>query len=297
MARSTVTISHSTPQATAQPGRPARANATVPTIAQTRPQTLSHRRSRRALRAVVGSLPVRIGITTPTVKTYSSWCTFTKDGGTTTGSNGAGGGSLRADERLAGWLRDLESEGEPDGPRVEASLPDADDAAGRPARPVRAAHEYVNELVALRARLVADPEAMTLLRRCVAPVRTGHGGDRQRVGAARVPGVRPERWGAASTVYVFVAALPVRARLPPRAGCPGRRVPAHPRRPGPAHGRAPRRVGTSGLLVALVDRAALPRGAVPAGAAAVPAGAARRAHGEAGRRAAGLRRRPRTTSV
>jgi hypothetical protein len=62
---STVTTSHSTPHAAAQPGRPASANAAVPKIVQTRPQTLSQKRMRSALRAVVGSLPVRIRITTP----------------------------------------------------------------------------------------------------------------------------------------------------------------------------------------------------------------------------------------
>ncbi|GAA3791639.1 hypothetical protein GCM10022403_027100 [Streptomyces coacervatus] len=62
---STVITSHSTPQAAAHPGRPTRANAAVPKIAQTSPHTLSQKRARSALRAVVGSLPVRIGITAP----------------------------------------------------------------------------------------------------------------------------------------------------------------------------------------------------------------------------------------
>ncbi|GAA2520691.1 hypothetical protein GCM10010398_00670 [Streptomyces fimbriatus] len=60
-----MTISHSSPQASAQPGRPAIANAAVPNTVQTRPQTLSQNRIRRALRAVTGSLPVRFTITTP----------------------------------------------------------------------------------------------------------------------------------------------------------------------------------------------------------------------------------------
>lgn len=62
---SAVITSHSTPQAIAHPGRPASANATVPKTAQTSPHTLSQNRIRSALRAVAGSLPVRIGITTP----------------------------------------------------------------------------------------------------------------------------------------------------------------------------------------------------------------------------------------
>lgn len=62
---STVTTSHRMPQAAAQPGRPASANAAVPKTAQTRPHTLSQNRARSALRAVVGSLPVRIRIIAP----------------------------------------------------------------------------------------------------------------------------------------------------------------------------------------------------------------------------------------
>ncbi|GHH94294.1 hypothetical protein GCM10017779_47510 [Streptomyces capillispiralis] len=58
-------ISHSSPQASAQPGCPASANATVPATVQTTPHTLSQNRIRSALRAVVGSLPVRITLTTP----------------------------------------------------------------------------------------------------------------------------------------------------------------------------------------------------------------------------------------
>ncbi|WP_333777835.1 hypothetical protein [Streptomyces sp. IBSBF 3136] len=58
---SAVTTSHNTPHATAQPGRPTSANTAVPNTAQTNPHTLSHNRARRALRAVTGSLPVRIG--------------------------------------------------------------------------------------------------------------------------------------------------------------------------------------------------------------------------------------------
>lgn len=62
---SMVITSHSAPQAAAQPGRPASANAAVPKIAHTTPHTHSQKRARSALRAVLGSLPVRIGITTP----------------------------------------------------------------------------------------------------------------------------------------------------------------------------------------------------------------------------------------
>ncbi len=62
---STVATSHSTPHAAAQPGRPASENAAVPKIVQTIPHRLSQNRARSALRAVTGSLPVRIRITVP----------------------------------------------------------------------------------------------------------------------------------------------------------------------------------------------------------------------------------------
>ncbi|GHD84243.1 hypothetical protein GCM10010508_03550 [Streptomyces naganishii JCM 4654] len=52
--------SHSTAQAAAHPGRSTSMNTTVPKIAQTIPHRLSQNRARRGLRAVVGSLPVRI---------------------------------------------------------------------------------------------------------------------------------------------------------------------------------------------------------------------------------------------
>ncbi|GGV16137.1 hypothetical protein GCM10010293_09440 [Streptomyces griseoflavus] len=58
-----MTSSHSAAQATAQPGYPASAKATVPATVQTSPHTLSQNRIRRALRAVTGSLPVRIVLT------------------------------------------------------------------------------------------------------------------------------------------------------------------------------------------------------------------------------------------
>jgi hypothetical protein len=65
MTMSAVTTSHRTPHAMAQPVRPTSANAIVPKLAQASPHTLSQKRTRRALRAVVGSLPVRIIITAP----------------------------------------------------------------------------------------------------------------------------------------------------------------------------------------------------------------------------------------
>ncbi|CAK7285498.1 exported hypothetical protein [Streptomyces misionensis JCM 4497] len=60
-AMSTTITSSSTPQAADQPGSPTSANSAVPKTAQTSPHTLSHSRARSALRAVAGSLPVRMG--------------------------------------------------------------------------------------------------------------------------------------------------------------------------------------------------------------------------------------------
>lgn len=54
--------------------------------------------------------------------------------------------ALRADARLAEWLRDLESEG---APRLEAVLPDEDELPDL-LLDLTVAHEHINELVALR---------------------------------------------------------------------------------------------------------------------------------------------------
>ncbi|MFI1485865.1 acyltransferase domain-containing protein [Streptomyces sp. NPDC020747] len=154
---------------------------------------------------------------------------------------------LRADERLAGWLRDLESEGEPDGPRAEAVLPDAI-ALPDVLLDLSVPHEYVNELVALRGRLVADPEAMTLLRRCVARFVRGMG----EIGKGWEPPEFPESTGALGRtfhVFVFVAALPYVRAYHLQRGVPAdvsRRTLADLGRHMAVHRR---RVGTSGLLV------------------------------------------------
>src|SRR5690606_26163466 len=67
MTRSIVMISHSSPQASAHPGRSVIAKAAVPNSVQATPHRLSQNRSRRALRAVTGSLPVRITTTVQSV--------------------------------------------------------------------------------------------------------------------------------------------------------------------------------------------------------------------------------------
>ncbi|WP_254645146.1 acyltransferase domain-containing protein [Streptomyces sp. BV286] len=110
---------------------------------------------------------------------------------------------LRADEKLARWLRDLENEGEP---RTEAVLPDAVELPDL-LLDLSVPHEHVNELVHLRARLAADPEAMALLTRCVDRVVRDMG----EVGKGWEPPVFPASTGALGRtfhVFVFIAALP-----------------------------------------------------------------------------------------
>ncbi|MFJ9353438.1 acyltransferase domain-containing protein [Streptomyces mirabilis] len=151
--------------------------------------------------------------------------------------------ALRADARLAEWLRDLESEGDP---RLEAQLPDAD---GLPdlLLDLTVAHEHINELVALRGLLVADPEAMTLLARCVGRfVR-----DMGEIGKGWEPPAFPESAGPLGRcfhLYVFIAALPYVRAYHRELGIPddvSRRTLADLGRHVSVHHR---RLGTPGLL-------------------------------------------------
>lgn len=111
--------------------------------------------------------------------------------------------TLRADARLADWLRDLESEGRAP---VEVALPDADELPDV-LLDLSVPHGDINDLVALRARLARDAEAMTLLSRCVARfVR-----DMGEIGKGWEPPSFPESAGPLGRffhVYVFIAALP-----------------------------------------------------------------------------------------
>ncbi|MFF3891176.1 acyltransferase domain-containing protein [Streptomyces sp. NPDC001914] len=146
--------------------------------------------------------------------------------------------ALRADARTAEWLRDLESECSV--PR-DVALPDAD-ALPDILLDLSVPHEHINELVALRARLAADPEAMTLLARCV----TRFVRDMGHIGKSWEPPAFPETTGLLGRcfhLYVFIAALPyVRAQHRER-GVPedvsrrtladlGRHVSVHHRRVG-----------------------------------------------------------------
>ncbi|MFG2312222.1 acyltransferase domain-containing protein [Streptomyces sp. NPDC048566] len=145
---------------------------------------------------------------------------------------------VRADARLAECLKELERAGPP--PR-EASLPDPDDLPDV-LLDLAVPHEHINEIVSLSVRLAEEPEATTLLARCVARfVR-----DMGEVGTAWDPPVFPARTGALGRcfpLFVFVAALPhVRAHHR-RRGVPdevsrrtladlGRHVAVHHRRAG-----------------------------------------------------------------
>ncbi|MBQ0849812.1 MULTISPECIES: acyltransferase domain-containing protein [Streptomyces] len=151
---------------------------------------------------------------------------------------------LRADDRLAGWLRDLESGG---APRTEAVLPDAIELPDV-LLDLAVPHECVNELVALRARLAADPEASTLLGLCVDRfVR-----DMGKIGGGWEPPAFPESTGALGRtfqVFVFIAALPYVRAYHRQRDIPAdvsRRTLADLGRNLAVHRR---RTGTTGLLV------------------------------------------------
>ncbi|MER5401821.1 acyltransferase domain-containing protein [Streptomyces sp. NPDC002599] len=146
--------------------------------------------------------------------------------------------TLRADARTAEWLRDLESESSD---LREAALPDAD-ALPDILLDLSVPHEHINELVALRSRFAADPEAMTLLARCV----TRFVRDMGDIGKGWEPPAFPATTGLLGRcfpLYVFIAALPyVRAHHRER-GVPedvsrrtladlGRHVSVHHRRAG-----------------------------------------------------------------
>ncbi|WP_447036751.1 acyltransferase domain-containing protein [Streptomyces sp. DSM 118878] len=111
--------------------------------------------------------------------------------------------ALRSDAGLAAWLDELEGAGPP---RAEARLPDADELP-EVLLDLAVPHEDINALVALRGRLMADPEARWLLDRCVDALVRGMG----TVGrGGRAPEL-PAAWGELGRcyfVFVYVAALP-----------------------------------------------------------------------------------------
>lgn len=110
--------------------------------------------------------------------------------------------ALKADDGLGSWLTALEAAGEPSAPAVLPGPDELPDVLLDLAVP----HEDINDLVALRDRLWADPQARWLLDRCVdALVR-----DPGTVGSGGHVPVLPEETGELGRyfpVFVYVAAL------------------------------------------------------------------------------------------
>jgi hypothetical protein len=111
--------------------------------------------------------------------------------------------TLRSDQKLADWLRVLETAHVPP---IDVVLPQADEL---PAILLDLAvpHEEINGLVALRDTVLQDPEMQWLLERTVRLLasRIGSAGERP-----RLPQL-PESWGAVGRyfyVYAFVATAP-----------------------------------------------------------------------------------------
>ncbi|MGV9244086.1 acyltransferase domain-containing protein [Streptomyces sp. NPDC003710] len=146
--------------------------------------------------------------------------------------------AVRADARLAKWLKDLERE---DDAHVAVALPDADELPGV-LLDLAVPHEDISELVALRARLGRDAEAMTLLARCV----TRFVRDMGEIGKACEPPPFPDSAGALGRffhLYVYVASVPYVRAYHRERGVPeevtrrtladlGRQVAVHRRRRG-----------------------------------------------------------------
>ncbi|QYX83340.1 acyltransferase domain-containing protein [Streptomyces akebiae] len=113
--------------------------------------------------------------------------------------------AVRADERLADWLKGLEESGSVSG--AEARLPDADDGLLDALVDLAVPYEDINDLIALRRTLAADEGATWLFGRCVdALVR-----DMGRVGKGLRLLPLPLEAGPLGRyfhVFVLVAALP-----------------------------------------------------------------------------------------
>lgn len=123
--------------------------------------------------------------------------------------------ALRSEKRLAEWLSELEADGSP---RVEVSLPDAEDL---PAVLLDLAipHEDVNELVGLRARMTDDAEVWWVLERTVQSL-AAHVGT---IGHWPRTPTLPQSWGAAGRwfwVYVYLGLLPHTAQFHRSCGIP-----------------------------------------------------------------------------
>ncbi|GAA3822588.1 acyltransferase domain-containing protein [Streptomyces phyllanthi] len=111
--------------------------------------------------------------------------------------------ALRADEKLAEWLKEREGD---DVPSVDTRLPPTDELPDL-LLDLAVPYEDVNEVLALRRTLLADEEATRLLERCVG----GLVRDMGEVGKGPyLPGFPLDSGplGRYFHVYVFVAALP-----------------------------------------------------------------------------------------
>ncbi len=114
--------------------------------------------------------------------------------------------TLRADGELARWLKARGTDDADGVPRVDVRLPSPDDLPDL-LLDLAVPYEDVNELLALRAVLTADEEALRLLERCVGELVRDMG---EPGGAPRFPEFPPESGplGRYFYVYVFAAALP-----------------------------------------------------------------------------------------
>lgn len=139
----------------------------------------------------------------------------------------------RTDERLAAWLKDLEGAEEPGGEVLTGETPTGETLTGGTPTgetltgetltcgailpsadelpdvllDLAVPHEDINDLVALRGRFAADPEARWLLDRSVAGTVRDMGKPGAGPKCASLP-VELGALGACFYVYVFVAALP-----------------------------------------------------------------------------------------
>lgn len=111
--------------------------------------------------------------------------------------------SLRLDRTLDRWLRELDGESSPE---VDVTLPDADDLPDV-LLDLAVPHVDVNEIVAVRSRVVGDADARWLLER----VTRSFAGYIGTVGHPAQAPELPRSWGALARyfyVFVYIATLP-----------------------------------------------------------------------------------------
>jgi hypothetical protein len=155
---------------------------------------------------------------------------------------------LRSDDRIAGWLKELESAGDP--PDAGSALPAADDLPDL-LLDLAVPHEDINPLVALWPAVTGDREWRWLLVRCVRALVRDMGAIGAGSGLPVLPPLpdRQEPVGRYFHVYVFAVALPYVRAYHRERGVPAevsRRTLADLGRNMAVHRR---RRGTGGLLV------------------------------------------------